>query len=198
MGTTQRRMVPVDGQLHPDDAGNKRDQRMDQRTEREISNSDIESETPVPQASDEASTRPGLEANRRDRGMEANRGAEGTRPGLEATNRHGLEKSNQHANEPIARPALETPHLAEQASSQAGERWRRIQADFVDDPRKAVGDAHQLVGDLLQRIVEGFTRERDALEKQWTRGGDVSTEDLRVCLQHYRAFFTRLLPTAGK
>jgi hypothetical protein len=179
-------MVPVDGQMQPEN-GRTPDHRMDQRTEREISNSDIESETPVPSERDEASTRPGIDRP----GMEANRS------GLEATNRHGLEKSNQHANEPTTRPALETPHLAEQASSQAGDRWRRIQADFVDDPRKAVGDAHKLVGELLQRIVEGFSRERDSLEKQWTRGGDVSTEDLRVCLQHYRAFFTRLLPSAG-
>jgi len=35
--------------------------------------------------------------------------------------------------------------------------------------------------------------ERTNLEKQWSRGDKVSTEDLRVCLQHYRDFFDRLL-----
>lgn len=76
------------------------------------------------------------------------------------------------------------------------ERWQQIQAEFVDDPRKAVGDAHALVGDLVQQIVDTFTRERNELESQWSKGDDVSTEDLRQCLQHYREFFARLLPSA--
>jgi hypothetical protein len=82
-------------------------------------------------------------------------------------------------------------------SSQTRDRWQQIQAEFVDDPRKAVGDAHALVGDLVQRIVDTFTNERNELEGQWSKGSDVSTEDLRVCLQHYREFFARLLPSAN-
>jgi hypothetical protein len=31
------------------------------------------------------------------------------------------------------------------------------------------------------------------MEEQWSRGDDVSTEDLRVALQRYRSFFNRLL-----
>jgi hypothetical protein len=91
-----------------------------------------------------------------------------------------------------ARP--ETPFLAEQTSAQAGARWQEILAEFVDDPRRAVGDAHQLVSQVMQRIVDDFARERDNLERQWSKGDDVSTEDLRVCLQSYRSFFARLLP----
>jgi hypothetical protein len=90
----------------------------------------------------------------------------------------------------------DTPYLPEQASAQAGDRWQRIQAEFVDDPRRAVGQAHELVGDLVQQIIDGFSRERDGLEQQWSKGDSVSTEDLRVCLQNYRAFFSRLLPSA--
>jgi hypothetical protein len=82
-------------------------------------------------------------------------------------------------------------------SAQTRDRWQQIQAEFVDDPRKAVGDAHALVGDLVQRIVDTFTNERNELESQWSKGSDVSTEDLRVCLQHYREFFARLLPSAN-
>jgi hypothetical protein len=67
----------------------------------------------------------------------------------------------------------------------------------VDDPRRAVDEANELVGELMQRIVQRFGEERAALEGQWSRGDDVSTEDLRVCLQSYRAFFSRLLPAAG-
>lgn len=80
-------------------------------------------------------------------------------------------------------------------SSDATARWQRIQADFVDDPRKAVGEAHELVGQTVQRIVDAFTNERNELESQWSKGEDVSTEDLRVCLQHYREFFSKLTPT---
>jgi hypothetical protein len=85
-------------------------------------------------------------------------------------------------------------YLPEKDSTQASQRWQRIQGEFVDDPRKSVGEAHELVGELMQRIVDSFANERRDLESQWSKGGDVSTEDLRVCLQRYRAFFSRLLP----
>jgi hypothetical protein len=45
----------------------------------------------------------------------------------------------------------------------------------------------------MQRIAQRFAAEREELERQWTRGDDVSTEDLRVALTRYRAFFDRLL-----
>jgi hypothetical protein len=90
----------------------------------------------------------------------------------------------------------ETPSLAAETSSQAEARWQQIQSAFVDDPRKAVGEAHQLVGEIMQRIADAFAQERDSLEQRWSRGNDVSTEDLRVCLQNYRDFFARLLPSA--
>ena len=45
----------------------------------------------------------------------------------------------------------------------------------------------------MQRLAETFSAERAALEQQWDRDGDVSTEDLRVGMQRYRSFFDRLL-----
>lgn len=91
-----------------------------------------------------------------------------------------------------------TADLSQQDSAPANERWGRIQAAFVDDPRKAVSEAHELVGELTQRIVDAYARERGDLERQWSEGENVSTEDLRVCLQRYRAFFSRLLPSVNK
>lgn len=91
----------------------------------------------------------------------------------------------------------ETPYLTNQTSTHATERWQRVQATFVDDPRKSVAEAHELVGDLVQRIVDAFAQERNELERQWSKGDSVSTEDLRVCLQRYRAFFSRLLPSVN-
>jgi hypothetical protein len=72
-------------------------------------------------------------------------------------------------------------------------RWERIQATFVDEPRSSVEQADHLVAELMQVLAEGFSQERSNLEGQWSRGGDVSTEDLRVALQRYRSFFRRLL-----
>ncbi len=72
-------------------------------------------------------------------------------------------------------------------------RWSNVQTGFVDEPRKAVEEADQLVASVMKRLAEGFANERSTLEKQWDRGDNVSTEDLRVALQRYRSFFDRLL-----
>jgi hypothetical protein len=72
-------------------------------------------------------------------------------------------------------------------------RWDRIQAGFVDEPRKAVQEADELVAQAIKRLAETFANERNNLEGQWDRGDNVSTEDLRVALQKYRSFFHRLL-----
>lgn len=72
-------------------------------------------------------------------------------------------------------------------------RWKDIQAEFVDEPRKAVQDADALVADLMQRLARMFASERDQLESRWAGGDEVSTEDLRRGLRRYRSFFERLL-----
>jgi hypothetical protein len=74
-------------------------------------------------------------------------------------------------------------------------RWTELQSRFVDSPQDAVREADGLVAELMQRLAETFSRERENLESQWTRGEDVSTEDLRVALTRYRSFFDRLLST---
>jgi hypothetical protein len=75
----------------------------------------------------------------------------------------------------------------------AEERWREIQARFVDEPRASVEAANALVAELVDRLVSSFTAERSRLEAQWDRGEDVTTEELRLVLQRYRSFFGRLL-----
>jgi len=72
-------------------------------------------------------------------------------------------------------------------------RWTAIQTSFVDEPRKSVEEADKLVSSAIKQIEEVFAAERTNLEKQWSRGEDTNTEDLRICLQHYREFFDRLL-----
>ena len=73
-------------------------------------------------------------------------------------------------------------------------RWEKIQIGFVDEPRKAVEQADELVAGTIKRLAEVFAAERNKLEAEWDKKTDnVSTEDLRVALRRYRSFFDRLL-----
>ena len=85
------------------------------------------------------------------------------------------------------------PLLASNVADELRSRWTDIQAGFVDEPRRAVEEADQLVAQTMKRLAESFAEERARLEGQWDRGDDVSTEDLRIALRRYRAFFGRLL-----
>ncbi len=88
---------------------------------------------------------------------------------------------------------VQTALLAPDEAQSLRSRWDAIQVGFVDDPRTAVQHADSLVASAMKRLAEVFADERARLEGQWDRGGDVSTEELRVALQRYRSFFGRLL-----
>lgn len=112
-----------------------------------------------------------------------------------------MEYRNDSRNMASARP-WEGPRTSPNGSSvlfaaaeaeQLRARWSDVQAGFVDEPRQAVERADSLVTDVTTRLTEVFARERAALEKQWGRGDEVTTEDLRIALQRYRAFLDRLL-----
>lgn len=72
-------------------------------------------------------------------------------------------------------------------------RWDEVQTSFVDEPRQAVEQADSLVANAVKRIAEQFAAERSRLEDQWSKGDNVSTEELRQALRRYRSFFDRLL-----
>jgi hypothetical protein len=76
------------------------------------------------------------------------------------------------------------------------ERWKRVQAAFVDNPRQALDQANGLVGEVMKRLIDIFAEEQRNLEGKWASGEDVTTEEMRVALQHYRDFFERLLLTS--
>lgn len=86
-----------------------------------------------------------------------------------------------------------TPLFSQNDTKELRAQWDSIQATFVDEPRRAVEQADNLVATAMKRMAEMFARERSNLEGQWDRGGDVSTEDLRLALRRYRSFFNRLL-----
>ena len=83
--------------------------------------------------------------------------------------------------------------LSQQDTQELRRRWAAVQTEFVDEPRKSVEAADKLVAEVMQKIAQTFASEKGKLESQWNRGENISTEDLRVNLQRYRAFFDRLL-----
>ena len=73
------------------------------------------------------------------------------------------------------------------------ERWNEIQGGFVDEPRDAVKQADELVASAIRHLSESFSEARGNLEGQWTRTGNVNTDDLRVTFKKYRSFFQKLM-----
>ena len=61
-------------------------------------------------------------------------------------------------------------------------RWTEVQSAFVDDPRDCVQKADGLVADVVDKLTTGFSGASAHLEEQWSRGEEVSTEDLRIAL----------------
>jgi len=86
-----------------------------------------------------------------------------------------------------------TTLLNREASERYRTRWNEIQGMFVDEPRAAVQQADALVAEVVEKITQMFADEHRSLEGQWKLGNEVSTEDLRKALQHYRSFFNRLV-----
>jgi len=72
-------------------------------------------------------------------------------------------------------------------------KWDRVQTAFVDEPRAAVQQADELVASAIKRLAESFADARNNLERQWDRGDQVNTEELRLALRKYRSFFQKLL-----
>ena len=85
------------------------------------------------------------------------------------------------------------PLFAQNDTQDFRSRWEKIQIGFVDEPRKAVEQADELVASAIKRLAEVFATERQKLEAEWDKTDNVSTEDLRVALRRYRSFFDRLL-----
>jgi hypothetical protein len=90
--------------------------------------------------------------------------------------------------------------------------WRAIQANFVDDPNGALADADALLGEVMsargypvsdfdQRVAE-ISVDHPIVVQKYRAGhdvvmrhsqGNVTTEDLRQAMIHYRALFDELV-----
>ena len=102
--------------------------------------------------------------------------------------------------------------LTSEDAKRFSDEWRRVQAEFVDDPANAVTQADRLVGEVMtargypvgdfeQRVedisvdhpnvVMNHRAARDIAEQHARHAA--STEDLRQAMVHYRALFAELL-----
>jgi hypothetical protein len=102
--------------------------------------------------------------------------------------------------------------LMPEDATRFSDEWRRVQAQFVDDPANAVIQADRLVGEVMtargypvgdfeqrvedisvdhSNVVMNYRAAREIAERHSRRSA--STEDLRQALVHYRALFADLL-----
>jgi len=117
-----------------------------------------------------------------------------------ASDDHGAdqpEMSDRDAGERLPTPvatvmassAAESPH-GDCARTAAGP-WSEIQARFVDDPRASIELAAGLVDDRVAALAASVRNRQESLRSTW-QGQDAGTEEMRLALQHYRAFWHRL------
>jgi len=107
------------------------------------------------------------------------------------------------------RKKLDITELSAEAREEHAALWHRVQAEFVDDPKDAVGRAERLVtrvmrergypiDDFDQRAADISVDHPDIVENYRSahaiyKSADISTEDARQAFVHYRALFDRLL-----
>jgi hypothetical protein len=88
-----------------------------------------------------------------------------------------------------ASPAAAVPTGAAAASHDgiSAQRWSKIMATFVDDPRGSVKMAADAVDSAIEQVVTSIRAHRQALASSWQDGG-TDTEQLRTALREYRKF----------
>ena len=112
------------------------------------------------------------------------------------------------------RKKLDIVPLSLESGEKYAERWRTVQIAFVDNPSSAVGDADRLVIEVMrergypvedfdQRAADISVDHPDVVENYRSahrihlaqREREISTEEQRQALVHYRALFDKLLET---
>jgi hypothetical protein len=110
------------------------------------------------------------------------------------------------------REQLRIVPLSDAVRSDFGDRWRRVQSKFVDDPKGAVAEADQLVTEIMHArgypmadfeqqaeiisvdhpvVVQNYRAAHDIALRHGR--GQASTEELRKAMVHYRSLFDELL-----
>jgi len=72
------------------------------------------------------------------------------------------------------------------------QRWREIQASFVDDPHETVREADQLADEVVNKLTTALTDRKHSLDERWQADKE-NTEELRLALRGYRELLDRLI-----
>ena len=109
---------------------------------------------------------------------------------------------------------LEIRPVSQGARERYLERWDAVQAQFVDDPEGAVGEADNLIQEVMRErgypvedfdqraadisvdhpdVVQHYREGHAIATSNGEPGGDSRTEDLRQAMHHYRALFDEVL-----
>ncbi|HEX6419187.1 MAG TPA: hypothetical protein VFZ77_11865 [Acidimicrobiales bacterium] len=114
---------------------------------------------------------------------------------MDARKAEDVDRPTDDAPRAAGEPRVDDPAQAElvDGGGNWADRWHDIQVRFVDEPRRSIEDADALVDEVIGQLTSRLADERRRLEDQWSAGREPSTEDLRLALQRYRAFFDRLL-----
>jgi hypothetical protein len=131
-------------------------------------------------------------------------------------------ESKREAEAELARRAerretIDVRPLAEQSRARYVEEWKAVQAEFVDEPDRAVARADSLLQKVMgergypvekfdqraadlsvdhPKVVENY-REGHRLATQ-SQGNGSDTEDLRQAMRHYRALFEELVESGSQ
>jgi hypothetical protein len=119
----------------------------------------------------------------------------GSAPHGEVANQPGMGESNAGDQSPSPVVAVVASSVAEGplsgTTTTTAWPWSEIQATFVDDPRASIELAAGLVDDRLGALATSVRSRQQSLRSAW-QGEDAGTEEMRVTLKHYRAFWHRL------
>jgi len=132
-----------------------------------------------------------------------------------STGRHGAETELLERTDRVRRLTLRPLPADERV--RYTDRWRAVQARFVDDPGAAVLEGDALVEEVMRqrgypvgdferqaadvsvdhpRVVSEYRAAHAIADRQ--RDGRAATEDLRAALIHYRALFDDLLDAPAR
>ena len=123
------------------------------------------------------------------------------------------EAESELAERAARREELDIRPLPEASRDRYVESWKTVQAQFVDDPRGAVGQADSLLQSVMrergypvdadpdQRAADVSVDHPDVVQHyrdghrlaQTSDDDDAATENLREAMQHYRALFEQLV-----
>ncbi len=87
----------------------------------------------------------------------------------------------------------ETSWFTPEEQNELHSRWTTIQIQFVEDPCNSVEQGEAMVAETVERVKEMISKRVQEISDQWLNHDQITTEELRVTLVHYRSLLDRML-----